>query len=95
MFKTKLKVNFNDIIKTINGKEIEKRLKLSDHERKTIHACLGRIKGNKKLLEIVWNRGLVTYKEFMNVLRIKYSELAARIEKTKGMLILTTCSMFI
>ncbi|CAC5415484.1 unnamed protein product [Mytilus coruscus] len=83
IFKTKLKVNFNAIITTINSKEIEDKLTLTDLERKTIRSFLGRIKGNKALLEIVWNRGPVTYKEFINVLRTTYWELAANIEKTK------------
>lgn len=84
-----MKVNFNDIITTINSKDIVNKLTLTDVERNCIKSCLGRQKGNKALIEIVWNRGHVTYKEFMNVLHETYSDLAAKIDNTKGMITLT------
>lgn len=81
-----MKVNFNDIITTINSKDIVDELTLTDLEKKCIQSCLGRQEENKALIEIVWNRGHVTYKEFMNALHKTYSDLATKIDNTQGMI---------
>ncbi|OPL33158.1 hypothetical protein AM593_02403, partial [Mytilus galloprovincialis] len=83
LFQMKLKANFKDIVTTIYSNEIVDKLSLSDSERQSVFSCLGRIKQNKALLELVWNRGPVVYKEFIRVLSKIYPELADKIDKTK------------
>lgn len=85
MFKMKLKVNFKEILTTINSKEIVGELTLlTDSDKKSVISCLGRIKANKEFLEIVRHRGFDTFKEFILVLRQHNPELATKIENTKG-----------
>lgn len=93
----KLKVNFQDIITKINSNEIVDKLTLTNFEKQSVleSACLGRIKGNKALLDIVLNRGPVVYKEFIKVLRQNIPRLAFKIENTKGLHILTTSSIYV
>ncbi|CAC5376411.1 unnamed protein product [Mytilus coruscus] len=84
MFKMKLKVNFKEILTTINSKEIVGELTLlTDSEKESITSCLGRIKANKELLEIIRHRGFATFNEFILVLRQHNPELATKIENTK------------
>ncbi|CAC5423676.1 unnamed protein product [Mytilus coruscus] len=85
-----LKVNYQDIVTTVKNDQIVNVLKhhnnyLNQIQIEQIQSCLGKIKKNMKLLEIIWNDGIAGFNSFVSALENtgSYQTLLEKIKGTK------------
>ncbi|CAC5398305.1 unnamed protein product [Mytilus coruscus] len=85
-----LKVNYKDIVTTVKNDEIVKVLEhqnryLKKYQIEQIQSCLGKIKRNQKLLEIIWSDGIIGFDAFVSALEFagSYKTLIDKIIRTK------------
>lgn len=84
-------MNYKEIVTTVKNDEIvqvlEHQNKLKKNQIEQIHLCLGKIKKNQKLLEIIWSDGIIGFEAFLSALEFagSYTTLIDKIKRTKGM----------
>lgn len=85
-------MNYQDIVTTVKNDEIVNVLKhhinyLNQIQIEQIQSCLGKVKKNMKLVEIIWNGGIGGFNSFLSALEFvgSYQTLLDKITGTKGM----------
>lgn len=88
-----MNVHYKDIVTIVDNDDIVNTLNVQNYldtsQLEQIHSCIGQVKRNQKLVEMIWNGETGVYQAFLSALKNagSYKKLVDKLDGTQGIAI--------